>query len=246
MKIAIVAITEEGKKVALKLQRAFEGSEFFFASEHHSLKSLVGEIFPRFEGIVFIMAMGIVIRMIGPHLRDKYTDPAVVVVDERGRYAISALSGHEGGANRLAMEVASYLGAEPVITTASETNRKILVGIGCRKGATKEEIVNAVDHALEKGGLSREAVRYLATIDFKRDEPGILQASLDLGIPVRTIPFELIKRFQGPYQKSSFVKGKIGVEGVSEPCALLAGRRAALVVPKLKRGGVCVAIAKED
>jgi cobalt-precorrin 5A hydrolase len=246
MKIAIIAITEEGKKVALKLQEAFEGSEIYLPSKDHTLKRLVGEIFPRFEGIVFIMAMGIVIRMIRPHLRDKYKDPAVVVVDEKGRYAISALSGHEGGANRLAMEVASYLDAEPVITTASETGKNLLIGIGCRKGTTKKDIVEAIDQALQKGGLSRETVRSLATIDFKRDEPGILQAGLEMGIPVRTIPFDLIKRFQGPYQKSSFVKEKIGVEGVSEPCALLSGKRTALVVPKLKRGGVCVAIAKED
>ena len=245
MKIAIVAITEEGKKTARRLAAYFDESECHFPPRQRSLKGMVGEIFDQFDGVIFIMALGIMIRVIAPYLKNKYVDPAVVVVDEGKRFAISALSGHEGGANRLALEVASVLDAEPVITTASETNKKIIVGVGCRKGTTKKEIVEAINAALKQGKCTRESVRYIATIDLKRDEPGLIDACLRLGIPLRVISFGRVKNFSGAYQRSSFVKEKIGVEGVSEPCALLAGRKTKLIVPKMKRGRVCVAIARE-
>ena len=70
--------------------------------------------------VVFFGAAGIAVRLLAPLLSDKMRDPAVVVVDDAGRHAISLLSGHEGGANRLATEVAAQLGAEPVVSTARE------------------------------------------------------------------------------------------------------------------------------
>ncbi len=71
------------------------------------------------EAIIFIGALGICVRMIAPMVNDKYTDPAVVCVDSVGRNAISVLSGHVGGANRLCEEVAHIIGARPVVTTQS-------------------------------------------------------------------------------------------------------------------------------
>ena len=70
--------------------------------------------------IIFIGALGICVRAIAPILRDKYTDPAVVCVDSTGRYVISVLSGHVGGANDLCRQVAGILGAQPVVTTQSD------------------------------------------------------------------------------------------------------------------------------
>ncbi len=78
------------------------------------------EAFQQGENLVCIMAAGIVVRGIAPHLTGKDKDPAVVVVDEAGRFAISLLSGHLGGANELARQVAQILKATPVITTASD------------------------------------------------------------------------------------------------------------------------------
>ncbi len=245
MTIAIIAITEEGGKTAQELAISIEGSRVYFLSEPHALRKTVGEIFDRYEGLIFIMALGIVIRVIAPFIKSKHTDPAVVVVDEGRRYAISALSGHEGGANRLATRVASILRADSVITTATETMKGLTVGIGCRKGTRREEILEAIDQALKKGECSREDIRCIATVDLKGDEPGLKEACIQLGLPLKIIPIDQIKRFTGPYQRSSFVKEKIGVEGVSEPCALLAGRRTKLIVPKRKQGRVCVAIARE-
>jgi len=245
VKVAIIAVTEEGKKTAQELASAFKESQVYCLSGSKTLKSTVEEIFYRYEGLIFIMALGIVIRVTAPYLKNKYVDPAVVVVDESRRFAISALSGHEGGANRLAFQVASILGAEPVITTASETKRRLIVGVGCRKGTTREEILKAIDEALKEGDCSIDGVRCIATIDLKGKEPGLNEACQTLGIPLRIIPHDWVQRFDGPYQRSAFVKEKIGVEGVSEPCALLAGRRTELIVPKIKRGKVCVAIARE-
>jgi cobalt-precorrin 5A hydrolase len=244
VKVAIIAITEKGKKTAQELAVSLEESKVYFLPR--SLRRGVKRIFNQYDGLVFIMALGIVIRTIAPYIKNKYVDPAVVVVDESKRFAISALSGHEGGANQLAVQVAFILSAEPVITTASETKKRLIVGVGCRKGTTQKEILEAIDHALNEGEGSIDDIRCVATIDLKGSEPGLKEACLALGVPFRTIPSDRIKRFKGPYQRSAFVKEKLGVEGVSEPCALLAGRRTKLIVPKFKRGRVCVAIAKED
>ncbi len=246
MKVAILAITERGNKTAQELALSLEECRVYFLPEPRALKKKVEKIFNQFEGFVFIMALGIVIRVIAPLIKNKYVDPAVVVVDDCGRVAISALSGHEGGANRLALQVASILGCDPVITTASEAGKNLIIGLGCRKGTRQEEILDAIDQALKQGECSKDEVQCVATIDLKGSEPGLKEACLTLGIPLRTIPFDLVKRFSGTYQRSAFVKEKIGVEGVCEPCALLGGRRTKLIVPKTKRGSVCVAVARES
>ncbi len=75
------------------------------------------------------MATGIVVRAIAGVVKDKFTDPAVVVVDEKGKFAISLLSGHVGGANRLALKVASIIGAQPVITTATDVEGVISLDV---------------------------------------------------------------------------------------------------------------------
>jgi cobalt-precorrin 5A hydrolase len=87
-----------------------------------SLKPEVARCFNDYSAHVFFMAAGIVVRTIAPLIGDKTKDPAVVSVDDRGRFAVSLLSGHIGGANRLAEHVASVLGSQPVITTASDVN----------------------------------------------------------------------------------------------------------------------------
>lgn len=109
----------------LYLRRSLPGRESPHCRIHHfdRLLDAVGAGFHRYRGHVFFMAAGIVVRMIAPHLQGKTVDPAVVVVDERARYAVSLLSGHIGGANALAQTVAERLGARPVITTASDVNR---------------------------------------------------------------------------------------------------------------------------
>jgi cobalt-precorrin 5A hydrolase len=88
-----------------------------------SLADAVAERFYRYAGHVFLMAAGIVVRTVAPLMVHKTQDPAVVVVDDAGNFAVSLLSGHIGGANRLAEQVAACIGAQAVITTATDANR---------------------------------------------------------------------------------------------------------------------------
>ena len=249
IRIAVVAINKNGREIAKTLKRGFGQEEVYcFNPSPGQLKDLVAGIFDKekFEGIIFIMALGIVTRMIAPHLKDKYHDPAVVVIDDFARYCISALSGHEGGANNLAIQTANILDAEPVITTATEALKDTIIGIGCRKGIKKEDVLSGIKKALRKTKCPLKRVRYLATIDLKAKEKGLCEAAQALRIPLRIISRMRIKHYQGVYTKSAFVLKKIGIEGVCEPCALLAGKRAKLIVPKMKLNGVTVAIARES
>ena len=112
MKIAVIQISAAGKDIALLLQREL-GAKIILRTE-------VGKQWDQFDAFVFIGAMGICVRTIAPYIEDKHEDPAVVCVDSMGLNAISVLSGHIGGANDLAREVASLIGAREVITTQSD------------------------------------------------------------------------------------------------------------------------------
>lgn len=87
-----------------------------------NLAATLGQNFHRYAGHIFIMSTGIVVRIIAPLIRHKTEDPAIVVVDDAGRHAISLLAGHLGGANELTRRVAALIGADPVITTATDVN----------------------------------------------------------------------------------------------------------------------------
>lgn len=87
-----------------------------------SFAQTVKDAYPVHSALIFIGATGIAVRMIAPLLQDKMSDPAVVVIDERGQHVISLVSGHMGGANALACYLAGVLGADPVITTATDVN----------------------------------------------------------------------------------------------------------------------------
>ena len=111
-KVAIIQISEAGKEIASMLQRELKAKIIS--------RAMVGKEWKKIDGFVFIGAMGICVRTIAPLVNDKHEDPAVVCVDSMGQNAISVLSGHIGGANNLAREVAGIIGAREVITTQSD------------------------------------------------------------------------------------------------------------------------------
>lgn len=111
-KIAIIPISEAGIDIASTLQRQLKAQAI--------QRTEVGAQWKNFDAFIFIGAMGICVRTIAPYVEDKHTDPAVVCVDSLGMNAISVLSGHIGGANDLTQEVASIIGANPIITTQSD------------------------------------------------------------------------------------------------------------------------------
>ena len=194
---------------------------------------------------ILVMTTGIAVRYLQGLPRDKTTDPAIVVLDEGCRFAISLLSGHEGGANRLAYRVANLTGAVPVITTATETLKPLVVGIGCRKGISREKIDAAIHGALSKISRDLKEIREVATIDLKARESGLLRWCEGCDIPLRLIPHPLIQQRPWVTNPSSWVRENIGVDGVCEPCALLATFRGRLLLPKTRLDGVAVAIVEE-
>lgn len=255
--IAIVVLTKSGQKIATEIKKHLPDSQIYLPAKlsknaetdllfEETLKDLTGKLFKEYKKIIFCMTLGIVIRVIAPYLRGKFRDPAIVVIDEGGRFAISALCGHEGGANDLAYLVAGIINGEPVVTTVLESSKRIIVGIGCRKGEKEERIIGALKEALKIKGLSSYQIRHIATVDLKKSEKGLREASKLLNIPLKFISYNEIKYFAGEYNRCQFVKEKINLEGVCEPCALIAGRKTKLILPRTKINGVMVAIAEEN
>jgi cobalt-precorrin 5A hydrolase len=139
-KIAVIAITKNGIAIARRIKEKMPGAEIYVPAKHsdgsadinwfseHSTQ-LVAKLFTTHDALFCIFSLGAVIRMVAPHLIDKKSDPAVIVIDDRANHVISALSGHLGGANALARVVASFLNAQPVITTAADVNETIAVDL---------------------------------------------------------------------------------------------------------------------
>jgi cobalt-precorrin 5A hydrolase len=129
MRIAVLAITKEGASLGEKVNTllsthpSLESNLYLF----EKVPSWMQENFSKYDGIICIMATGIVVRSIAPWLVHKSQDPAVVVMDEKGQFVISLLSGHLGGANDLAKTLAEGLGAQAVITTATDVQGTLAI-----------------------------------------------------------------------------------------------------------------------
>ncbi|MEE8358216.1 MAG: precorrin-3B C(17)-methyltransferase [Candidatus Hydrothermarchaeales archaeon] len=344
MRVAILAVTKNGVETGKKIADILEEETTLYVNKKFSTKGVetidgsladfMGELFQTFDALVFVMAVGIVVRSISGYVKDKRTDPAVVVVDEMGKQSISLLSGHLGGANDLANLIAKKIGAKAVVTTATDiqgkpsvedlakvlrleikdfekakainaaivngekvgifsdfrlpfdlkdnlhfynfseinakrkefdalviiTNKKVdkvdaphiilrpknlLIGIGSKKGISKNDVLDAIHYTLNHAGLSVESVKLLATADFKSKEEGIIRASEELGVPLKAVEKEKIKEIEDRFDRSTFVQENVGVGAVSEPAAVLAGENTRLVQKKIKRKGVTIAIAEE-
>lgn len=351
MKCAVISFTRNGAKLNRMLCRELSGQEFRvsgYSVEKYvlqpelqplsgPLKEWTGRMFREADALIFIGACGIAVRSIAPFVRDKKTDPAVLVIDEQGRYAISLLSGHLGGANELAQRAAGILGAEPVITTATDRQEKfavdvfakknhlylddmtvakevsarivdgknvgfysefpwrgtvpeelevlkgdpddplkakkekaaappevgicialsdriqpfpetlhlipriVTVGIGCRKGTSKDTLRLRLEQALERADISRHALCRAASIDLKAEEKGIQELCQEYGISFLTFSAEELREVPGDFTSSAFVKNTTGVDNVCERSAVLAGGR--LIEKKQAGGGVTIALA---
>lgn len=192
---------------------------------------------------VVVTATGIAVRYLDGLPENKRQDPAIVVLDEAARFAIPLLSGHEGGANALAYAVARLTGATPAVTTATEALRPLTLGVGCRRGKTADAIEQAVMRALGKRTLAE--VREIATIDLKADEAGLLEFCTRHQLPLRVVARADIAARAWVGQPSAWVRQQVGVDGVCEPCALIASPRGQLIVPKTALDGVTVAIVED-
>ncbi|MHA7733071.1 cobalt-precorrin 5A hydrolase [Nitrosopumilus sp. S6] len=139
-KISVLAITKNGINIGQNLKEFFPEWTIFapskFSNQNDSItwyseptSEKIVELFKNNDALICLFSLGAVIRLIAPHLKDKKTDPAVIVIDDKTNFVISVLSGHIGGANELTEKIAEKLQAQPVITTAADVNKTIAVDL---------------------------------------------------------------------------------------------------------------------
>ncbi len=186
---AIWTLTEGGVELGRRLMTHFENAHLYVgasvilgadraAEPFERLREAVTEKFGLYEAHVFIMATGIVVRTLAGLLRHKSVDPAVLVMDETGRHVISLLSGHLGGANALTVTIADHLGADPVITTATDMRGVPAIDLIARERGLAIENHSAIRH------ISAALLRG-ETVDLY-DPCGLLQGALaDADVRVR-------------------------------------------------------------
>lgn len=155
-RIAVICFTGEGAGICRKIMKGLRADgiccEGYGKSRRFSAESMAAEAeadrlslisepltewtgrqFQQSAGLIFVGAAGIAVRAAAPWIADKFCDPALVVVDEKGQFAIPILSGHVGGANDLARRISRYVGAVPVITTATDVQERFAVDVFARE-----------------------------------------------------------------------------------------------------------------
>jgi cobalt-precorrin 5A hydrolase len=153
-RIAIVAITRHGASQAAQLAALMPTAHIVSAEKFAAtfaglanplraytaaLRDEIGPLFAAYDQLIFFVSLGAVVRLVAPHLKSKDEDPGITVVDDAGQFVIPVLSGHVGGANACAEQVAALLGATPVLTTASDVGKTIPVDILGRELGWKVE-----------------------------------------------------------------------------------------------------------
>lgn len=193
-KIAILSITQNGKSLGLNIKNNIKNADLYFIKRdivenetnvihiNKRLKDFVPEIFNQYDYIIFIMATGIVIRTIAPLVVSKFSDPAILVTDEKGKNIISLLSGHMGGANEMTLYISDLINSNPVITTATDINEKSSLDMIAKK--LNAHIDNFRDNVLkinsmivnnEKVGLFVDGNYLVDTRGFVLDEKNTLK-----------------------------------------------------------------------
>ena len=172
-------LAEEGHACALECPRRLAG-ELSRPGGYERVGDWAGAQFPRQDALIFVGAAGIAVRAIAPYVRDKFTDPAVLSLDEAGRFVVPLLSGHVGGANDLARRVAQLLGAAPVVSTATDVNGLFAVdewAVGHNLAITDRGLAKKVSAALLEG----KRVGFASDLAVDCPE-GLYEGRADLGV----------------------------------------------------------------
>ena len=334
MKIAIISVSNKGQDLALTLKEKLDNDSTVIKCDlfHKNVKKYFPILFREYDGIIAIMASGILIRSIASLIESKVSDPAVLNIDDNGKFVISALSGHLGGANELTHKIADLIDAIPVVTTSTDVNnklgidvlahdlylsidntkeilffnkailegreisltvnpnknfnylfeylnkntleinvsiyysskinadeihvaldnhemilheKKIVVGIGCRRGKECKFIYEGFKKSLDELNILPSRINMLTSAEIKKDEKGILELSQKLDIPIHFVELDKLRLFHSKdISKSEFVYSKFGIYGVCEPSALImAGFDSELIYKKTSYDGVTIAIA---
>ena len=153
MKIAVATFTDQGGKTAHRIFDYWDKDTIEYRAPEESLEEWTRRAFQEKSALVFVGAMGIAVRTISPLVKNKLEDSPVLVVDEMGMHVIPVLSGHVGGANELAGRIAVTIGAEPVITTATDLNNRFAIDVF----ACKNHLM-----IINKEGIARVSGKILA------------------------------------------------------------------------------------
>ncbi len=340
---ALFCLTEGGIALARRLQSylamdCFTSPELVntdgrFMAFEGGFANTVRKVFTQYEALIMIGATGIAIRVIAPLLKDKMTDPAVVVLDEKGQFAISLLSGHMGGANKLAQQIADILDGQAVITTATDVNqvaaldllsqqidgkmenfranvktvnqmlvngkrvgiwwhpnlqnekkrydtrgfipvdtledrpeldalvyvsyertnlalaiptfklipRRIVAGMGCRRGVEAERLTELLERHLLEHNLEPLALKAVGSIELKKNEPALIQLTQERQIPFQTFSVNQLAECEQAFPVSEFVRKTVGIGCVSQPVAWLMSQ-GHLVGHTLREQGVTITL----
>lgn len=297
---SIFSFTHEASKLVKRLTERVGGSTY-------TSKDILPEVFDDSDAIIFVCATGIAMRLVAPLLKDKLTDPAIIVIDELGQFVIPLASGHVGGANALSRDIAEYLGAIPVITTATDIhgiiaidewatqndltiiNRKniskiskklllnqpvnmsvsddvvittdesevsddelglifkpIVIGMGCKKDKCFAELMSFLEETIKQLEISKDKILAIASIDIKKNEPGLMELAESLGVPFVTYSAEELKEVQGDFEASDFVEQTVGVSDVSARAAKLCGKRGQFILKKEKKDGMTISVFEKS
>lgn len=227
--IRIIALTPAGKTLGEKLRKllaAQADNAVELCYKPQPFAAQVQGYFQQGDRLVFICATGIVMRSLAPVLQDKYRDPPVLVLDENGQFVIPLLSGHEGGANQWASELAALLEAQAVITSACDyLNPIYAVGMGCERGCPVEELEALLRNCLEQAKLQLSDISEISSIDIKADEQGLIALAARLGKPYRTWSVNELQQVEPLLNsRSEYVFNTVGVYGVAESAALVSAQ----------------------
>ena len=244
----VFSLTEQGRLLGERLLELLPG-----ASHQHRPESFIEAAQTAFcdgRPCIFICSSGIVIRALAPVLKDKYSDPAVVVLDQQGEFVIPLLSGHEGGAGVLAFDIATAISAQCVVTSATDYGQPVYtLGMGCDRGCPLSMLKQLVD--LARGELD-QAVSFaaLASIDIKANESALLELADQLQLPLKTFSASQLREQEHQLsERSEVVFREVGCYGVAEAAALCAataitGRSAELVILKQKNARATISVAR--
>jgi cobalt-precorrin 5A hydrolase len=174
-----------------------------------STSSWTEDAFDNSDAVIFIGATGIAVRYIAPYLKNKAVDPAVICMDETGKFTIPLLSGHIGGANDLAREIAKHIGSIPVITTATDLHGKFAVDSFAVKNNLHIACMPAVKD-ISSRIVDDKTVGFYSDVPFSKEVPPELELSEknDLGIYVS------YSRSKGPYKKTLKLIPKCHILGI--------------------------------
>ena len=251
--VLIISLTQKGKRVAQQCGNFLPNAEHIHCPKPFGIT--IQTAFQAARPLIFITAVGIAVRTLAPVIKNKHRDPPVLVLDQEGQFIIPLLSGHEGGANRWAQQLANHLGAQAIITTAQQyTYTGLVAGMGSDRGCPQELLYEILQFSLKKINASLHEVTAITSIDRKNDEQGLIALAQQLNIPFICYNSTELRRVEDYLtQKSEIVFREVGVYGVAEAAAIVYAKQqqqhpsekdaVKLIVPKQKNRRATCAIA---